>query len=94
VAGFVGSFLFAVIAAPFLIVVAVLGVSVGPELLAAGMVFQVTAEATPPGQWTVWQIAAVGETEVSSGLRHSASYQSAAALQIVERWFGQRSTGA
>ena len=90
VAAFLGSFLFAVIAAPFLMVVAVLGVSVGPELLAAGLLFQVTAEATPPGQWVVWQIAAVGEAEVSSGLMHSASYQSAAALEIVERWFGQR----
>ena len=93
VAAFLGSFLFAVIAAPFLLVVAVLGVSVGPELLAAGLVFQVTAESTPPGQWVVWQIAAAGgEAEASSGLMHSASYQSAAALEIVERWF-QAETG-
>ena len=87
VAAFLGSFLFAVIAAPFLMVVAALGVSVGPELLAAGLLFQVTAEATPPGQWVVWQIAGVGEGAASSGLMHSASYQSAAALEIVERWF-------
>jgi pimeloyl-ACP methyl ester carboxylesterase len=88
VAAFLGRFLFAVLAAPFLLVVAVLGLSVGPELLAAGLLFQVTAESTPPGRWVVWQVGAGdGARGVSTGLMHSASYQSAAALEIVERWF-------
>jgi hypothetical protein len=88
VVAFLARFLFAALAAPFLLVVAVLGMSVGPELLAAGLLFQVTAEATPPGRWVVWQVrAGDGEPGLSTGLMHSASYQSAAALEIVDRWF-------
>ena len=58
VAAFLGRFIFAVIAAPFLMLIAVLGVSLGPELLAAGLLLQVTAEVTPPGRWVVWQVGA------------------------------------
>jgi hypothetical protein len=88
VAAFLGRLLFAAIAAPFLLVVAALGLSVGPELLAAGLLFQVTAEATPPGRWLVWQVATgPGEAEASAGLMHSASYESPAALEILEKWF-------
>jgi hypothetical protein len=88
VAAFLGRFLFAALAAPFLLVVAALGMSVGPELLAAGLVFQVTAEATPPGRWVVWQVpTGPGEAAASTALMHSASYQSPAALRILEQWF-------
>ena len=88
VAAFLGRFLFAAIAAPFLMLIAVLGLSVGPELLAAGLLFQVTAEATPPGRWVVRQVAAPpGDIDLSTGLMHSASYQSPAALEILEKWF-------
>lgn len=86
VATILGAFLFAALAAPFLMIVAVLGMSVGPELLAAGLLFQVTAEPTPPGRWVVWQMSAERNKSEVSGLMHSASYQSAAALEIVEQW--------
>ena len=89
-AALIGRFLFAVIAAPFLMLIAVLGVSLGPELLAAGLLLQVTAETTPPGRWVVWQVGpnANGTDEgLSTGLMHSATYQDARALAILEAWF-------
>jgi hypothetical protein len=90
VAAFLGRFIFAVIAAPFLMLIAALGVSLGPELLAAGLLLQVTAEATPPGRWVVWQVGANAhgaDDRLSTGLMHSATYQNANALAIVEAWF-------
>jgi hypothetical protein len=77
--------LYTVLAAPFLMIIAVLGMSVGPELFAAGLLFQVTAEPTPPGRWVVWQMPAQ-RGKGQTGLMHSASYHSAAALDIVARW--------
>jgi hypothetical protein len=90
VAEFLGRFTFAAIAAPFLMLIAALGIGVGPELLAAGVLFQVTAEATPPGRWVVWQVATnPHETDErqSTGLMHSATYQNPKALEILEAWF-------
>jgi hypothetical protein len=88
-AEFLGRFIFAVIAAPFLVLIAILGVGVGPELLAAGLLFQVTAEPTPPGRWVVWEVAATtdeAEEPSSSALMHGATYQNAKALAILESW--------
>ena len=88
VAAFLGRFIFAVIAAPFLVLIAALGVSLGPELLAAGLLLQVTAEVTPPGRWVVWQVGANAQgADESTGLMHSATYQNAKALAILEAWF-------
>jgi pimeloyl-ACP methyl ester carboxylesterase len=89
-AAFLGRMLFGAIAAPFLLLIAILGVSLGPELLVAGLLFQVTAEATPPGRWVVWQVAASADDtdeRASTGLMHSASYQNPKALEILEAWF-------
>ena len=88
-AEFLGRFIFAAIAAPFLVLIAILGVGVGPELLAAGLLFQVTAEAAPPGRWVVWQVAATAdeaEEPSSSALMHGATYQNAKALAIMGTW--------
>jgi pimeloyl-ACP methyl ester carboxylesterase len=89
-AEFLGRLVFAAIAAPFLMFIAMLGVALGPELLAAGLLFQVTAEATPPGRWVVWQVATNlhdADERAATGLMHSATYQDVQALQIVEAWF-------
>jgi hypothetical protein len=88
-AEFLGRFIFAAIASPFLVLIAILGVGVGPELLAAGLLFQVTAEAAPPGRWVVWQVAATAdeaEEPSSSALMHGATYQNAKALAILGTW--------
>jgi pimeloyl-ACP methyl ester carboxylesterase len=89
-AALLGRIMFAAVAAPFLMLIAVFGASLGPELLAAGLLFQVTAEATPPGRWVVWQVAASpndGDERAPTGLMHSASYQNPKALEILEAWF-------
>jgi hypothetical protein len=85
-----GRILFAAIAAPFLMLIALLGAGLGPELLFAGLLFQVTAEATPPGGWMIWQVAARADDwdqTLPAGLMHSASYQNPQALEILEAWF-------
>ena len=87
VAAFLGRIMLAVIAAPFLTLIATLGLALGPELLAAGLLYQVTAEATPPGRWVVWQIPSSADDSSSTGLMHSASYQNPKALELLEAWF-------
>jgi hypothetical protein len=84
-----GRIVFAIAAVPFLVPIALLGISVGPELLIAGLLFQVTAETTPPGRWVVWQVApgtgGTRDTE-KAPLMHSASYQDPGALEILGQW--------
>jgi hypothetical protein len=92
VAAFAGALLIAVLATPFFLVIAIIGAATGPELLVAALVFRVTAESTPPGGgWTIWQIPKdpmhAGQ---SSFLMHSATYQSAEALEILGRWLAER----
>jgi hypothetical protein len=87
VAAFVGRFLLAAMATPFLLAVALVGVAIGPELVIAGLLFQVTAETTPPGCWKVWQVTGGDEdADRGGGLMHSASYQNPLALRILHDW--------
>jgi pimeloyl-ACP methyl ester carboxylesterase len=89
VADIVGRIVFAMAAMPFLVAIALLGMGVGPELLIAGLLFQVTAETTPPGRWVVWQVVAGTSAESASGdtsMMHSASYQDQGALEILGQW--------
>jgi pimeloyl-ACP methyl ester carboxylesterase len=87
-AALLGRITLAAIAAPFLVVIAFLGIAVGPELLAAGLVFQVTAEPAPPGRWVIWQIAASPDNaDATTGMMHSESYQNPQALAILGTWF-------
>jgi hypothetical protein len=81
VASFLGRFFLATLALPLFLVAILLGVAIGPELVVAGLLFQVTGEATPPGRWQIWQVPAAG-----GGLMHSTSYQDPRALEILERW--------
>ena len=87
-AALLGRIVLAAIAAPFLVVIAFLGIAVGPELLAAGLVYQVTAEPAPPGRWIVWQIAAShDDADATTRMMHSESYQNPQALAILGAWF-------
>jgi hypothetical protein len=95
-AAVLGRIMFAAIAAPFLMLIALIGLSLGPELLVAGLLFQVTAEATPAGRWVVWQVAPTADDTdggASTRLMHSASYQNAKALEILDAWFGAAARG-
>ena len=93
VAAVVGRFLLALIAMPFLIAVALVGIAVGPELVIAGLLFQVTAETTPPGCWQVWQFTGADGDGAAGGLMHSASYQNPRALHILADWMSRREHG-
>jgi hypothetical protein len=55
------------------------------------LLFQVTAETTPPGCWQVWQLTgASGEgADRPGGLMHSASYQNPLALRILRDWMSR-----
>lgn len=97
VAFIVGRFFLAVIVTPLIVVIALVGMSVGPELVLAGLLFQVTAESVPPGRWTVFQ-ADVGYSRNAadgrhgSNLMHSLSYQHPSALLVLSRFLEERLT--
>jgi len=85
---FISRALLSLIAAPFLVVIAFLGIAVGPELLVASLLFQVTGEPAPPGRWVVWQIAPQNDRSDTIGeMMHSESYQNPQALAILGTWF-------
>ena len=85
---FSGALLIALLATPYFLVIAVLGIATGPELLIAALVFRVTAESTPPGGgWTVWQVPAEPrKADARALLMHSATYQDAESLSILVKW--------
>jgi hypothetical protein len=91
----VGRFLLAAMATPFLLAVAVVGGAIGPELVFTGLLFQVTAEPTPPGFWHVWQLTGRGRNgeDGAGGLMHSASYQNPQALRILGDWMTRTERG-
>jgi len=99
VAFIVGRFFLAVVVTPMIVVIALVGMGVGPELVLAGLLFQVTAEAVPPGRWTVFQ-ADIGHRpgaateQHASHLLHSLSYQHPAALLILSRFIEERRDAA
>jgi len=87
VAALAGPWFFAAAAAPLLFLGAFVSMAVGPELIVAGLVLQVTAETTPPGQWQVCQINDPGRDDtLRGGLMHSSSYQHPRALEMIARW--------
>ena len=86
VAFILGRLFLAAIVTPMVVVIALVGMAIGPELVLAGLLFQVTAEPVPPGRWTVFQVD-VGE---ASHLMHSASYRHPAALLVVSRFIEER----
>jgi hypothetical protein len=65
---------------PMVLIIGLLGLlTVGWEMALASMVMQVTAEATPPGSWTVRQIS----SSPDGNLQHSVLYQDPDAIKFV-----------
>lgn len=64
--------------------------SVGPELLFVGLRLRVTAEATPPGEWTVHTVPIDGNTvrerPFAGALLHSALYDDPKAISEICNW--------
>lgn len=58
-----------------------LGLAAGREAILAAISWHISAETTPPGQWTVVNI-----TDESGGFIHSAIYQNEAALSELAHW--------
>lgn len=71
---------------PFVPIFFLLGLAVGPELAIAGVLFHVSAEATPPGHWHITQL----QTKISNedgDLLHSQSYLDKHGLSTLQHWF-------
>jgi hypothetical protein len=75
---------------------AVAVMTVGPEIVLSPLALEITAEPTPPGQWTLVQLALREADEAGATvLQHSRPYQSKEAIQRVCEWIRERSrTGA
>lgn len=60
----------------------------GPEFAIANLFLDVSAEATPPGTWTVHQLPDRGGDAAldQSGLMHSAAYEDERAIRLIARW--------
>lgn len=77
---------------PMVLIIGLLGLlTVGWEMALTSTVMQVTAEATPPGSWTVQQVS----SSPDGSMQHSAIYQDPDAIRIVVEWLrGRRPSGS
>jgi pimeloyl-ACP methyl ester carboxylesterase len=88
----VGLLLLGVIAAPLPFLLALLAIPFAPELAVVSLVLDVSAEATPPGVWTVRQLRPEPDRAPDAGatLMHSVAYQDAAAIAALIEWMQAR----
>src|SRR5262245_31489702 len=90
---FIGALLLGVVAAPLPVLLAILSFPFGPELALACVVLEVTAEATPPGRWTVWQLPPDSDESASPApapFMHSLAYRHPRALAEIATWIRER----
>jgi pimeloyl-ACP methyl ester carboxylesterase len=89
----IGALVLGAVAVPLPILLAVFALPLGPELAAAALLLEVTAEPTPPGRWTVWQFRP-GQSAAGSNsgrrLMHSATYEHEDALGEMVVWMRGR----
>lgn len=88
----VGLLLLGVIASPLPVLLALLAIPFAPELAVVSLVLNVSAEATPPGVWTVRQLRSEPDPAADGGatLMHSVAYQDAAAMSALIDWMQAR----
>jgi pimeloyl-ACP methyl ester carboxylesterase len=88
----IGLLLLGVIAAPLPVLLALLAIPFAPELAVVSLVLDVSAEATPPGVWTVRQLRPEPDRTADAGptLMHSVSYQDTAAIAALIDWMQAR----
>jgi pimeloyl-ACP methyl ester carboxylesterase len=83
----------AVLALPLIVLTGILCAVFGPELAAANLLLDVSAEATPPGTWRVAELErlylASSEHPALPALRH-ATYEDPVACAEIARWIGGR----
>jgi hypothetical protein len=77
---------------PMCVVLAALGLVIGPEMAIAAAMMEITAEPTPPGTWTLVQLGVDPLRNEGSGLAHSSIYEDARAIGIVCEWLRMRHT--
>src|SRR6266702_4295703 len=76
---------------PMPLVAGILGLTIGPEMLMAAMLFEISAEATPPGKWNLVQLKPEKlEPGQSPGLQHSSIYENREALAVISDWVKAR----
>jgi hypothetical protein len=66
--------------------------TIGPEMTVAALLWEITAEATPPGNWNVEQLRPKEDSSDDIlALQHSATYQNPDALNLICGWIRDRS---
>ena len=87
----IGLLLLGVIAAPLPVLLALLAIPFAPELAVVSLVLDVSAEATPPGVWTVRQLRPEPDRAPDGAtLMHSVAYQDTAAIAALIDWMQAR----
>lgn len=75
---------------PMCLVLAALGLVIGPEMAVAAALMEITVEPTPAGTWTLVQLGFDPLRKGRSGLAHSSVYEDARAIRIVCEWLRMR----
>ena len=70
---------------PLVVIVGTLLSPFGPELVWSSILLEITAEATPPGAWRIYQLPA-SATSSQPGLKHSMTYTDTLALAAISDW--------
>jgi hypothetical protein len=65
--------------------------TIGPEMLIAAMLFETTAEPTPPGNWNLIQLNPDVGAAKRGRLQHSAIHENPEALAAISEWVKMRS---
>lgn len=73
-----------------ILILSILLMPFGSQFAFSGAILKITAEATPPGTWSVTQLGASHQPDAGRGLQHS-THSDPEALQILRNWFHQLS---
>lgn len=71
-----------------ILVLSILLMPFGSQFAMSGAILKITAEATPPGTWSVTQLGAAHQPDAGVGLQHS-THSDPEALKILGNWFNQ-----
>lgn len=69
-----------------ILVLSILMMPFGLQFAASGTSLKITAEATPPGEWSLVQLGTTHQTDEGVGMQHS-THSNPEALKILKNWF-------
>jgi pimeloyl-ACP methyl ester carboxylesterase len=71
-----------------ILLLSILLIPFGSQFAISGAILKITAEATPPGSWSVTQLGTTHQPDAGIGLQHS-THSDPEALKILGDWFSQ-----